>query len=103
MLDSKNRLPDAADDYRRAADLCAKQLEAQPGNVDLLKILWPAQAGLGQLSLGQGNTADAVRYHRSAVATMCELTKADPESIAWQYDLVQERVRLSQVLQHETG
>jgi tetratricopeptide (TPR) repeat protein len=98
VLDSKNRLPEAVDDYRRAADLCSKQLDAQPGDVSLLKILWPAQAGLGQLSLGQGNTTDAVRYHRRAVATMCELIEADPESIAWQYDLVQERVRLSQVL-----
>lgn len=98
VLDSKNFLPEGAADYKRAADLCAKGLEDEPGDVSLLKILWPAQAGLGQIRLGQGNTTDALRCHRSAVETICDLIKADPESIGWQYDLIQERVRLSQVL-----
>jgi tetratricopeptide (TPR) repeat protein len=98
VLDSKNRLPEAAADYKRVADLCTKRLEAEPGDTSLLKLLWPAQAGLGQASLGQGNTVDAIRWHRRAVQTIGELIAADPESIGWQYDLVQERVRLSQVL-----
>jgi tetratricopeptide (TPR) repeat protein len=98
VLDSKNGLPEAATDYKRAADLCVKALEVHPGDVSILKILWPAQAGLGQIRLRQGNTADALGCHRSAVETICELIKADPESIGWQYDLIQERVRLSQVL-----
>ena len=98
VLDSKNRLPEAAADYKRVADLCTKRLEADPGDTSLLKLLWPARAGLGQVSLGQGKTVDAIRWHRGAVQTIGELVAADPESIGWQYDLVQERVRLSQVL-----
>ncbi|MBV8102081.1 MAG: tetratricopeptide repeat protein [Verrucomicrobia bacterium] len=98
VLDSRNRLGEAAADYKRAADLCAQGLEAKPGEVGLLKILWPAQAGLGQIRLGQGNTTDALHCHRGAVETICELIKADPESIGWHYDLIQERVHLSQVL-----
>ncbi|MBV8279296.1 MAG: AAA family ATPase, partial [Verrucomicrobia bacterium] len=95
VLDSKNRLPEVAADYKRVADLCTKRLEAEPGNSNFLKLLWPAQAGLGQASLDQGSTVDALRWHRSAVKTIVELVAADPDSIGWQYDLVQERVRLS--------
>jgi len=97
-LESENRLLEAAADYQRAADLCAQQLQSNPGNISLLKILWPAQAGLGQLSGGLGNATDAVRWHRGALKTIGELIKADPETVGWQYDLLQERVRLSQVL-----
>ena len=98
VLDSKNRISEAVADYQRVADLCCRRLEAEPGNISLLKLLWPAQAGLGQASLDQGNTADALRWHRGAVKTIGELIASDPESIGWQYDLIQERVRLSQVL-----
>jgi tetratricopeptide (TPR) repeat protein len=101
VLDSTNRLGEAAADYKRAADLSTKELKAKPGDVGLLKVLWPAQAGLGQIRLSQGSTTDALRCHRSAVETICELIKADPESIGWQYDLIQERVRLSQVFLQE--
>ena len=98
VFDSKNRISEAAADYHRVADLCWRRLETEPGNISLLKLLWPAQAGLGQASLDQGDTADALRWHRGAVKTIGELIAADPESIGWQYDLIQERVRLSQVL-----
>src|SRR5260370_38680905 len=97
-LKNKSRLQEAVADYQRAADLCAQQLQANQGNISLLKILWPAQAGLGQLSGGQGNATDAVRGHRGALKTIGELIKADPETVGWQYDLLQERVCLSQVL-----